>query len=103
MVDLADNAVLGMNGALGGSEIAQWESEWLRPEFTIGPLDVSYTRLILEVGQSTSVQALVSNDGSLDGTVQATAYVVRLNGTKEVLQRPNFGNSCPNKKGAHFN
>ncbi|MEC8242494.1 MAG: hypothetical protein VX023_02115, partial [Candidatus Thermoplasmatota archaeon] len=86
--DLADNAVLGMNGAPGGSEIAQWELEWLRPEFTIGPLDVSYTRLILEVGQSTSVQALVSNDGSLDGTVQATAYVVRLNGTKEVLQRP---------------
>ena len=34
------------------------------------------------------MQALVSNDGSLDGTVQATAYVVRLNGTKEVLQRP---------------
>ena len=63
--DLADNPVLGMNGAPTGSEIAQWELEWLRPEFSIGPLDVSYTRLILEVGQSTSVQALVSNDGSL--------------------------------------
>ena len=24
--DLADNAVLGMNGAPGGSEIAQWEA-----------------------------------------------------------------------------
>ena len=46
--------------------------------------------MILEVGQSTSVQALVSNVGSLDGTVQATAYIVRLNGTKEVLQRPNL-------------
>ena len=88
--DLADNPVLGMNGAPTGSEIAQWELEWLRPEFSIGPLDVSYTRLILEVGQSTSVQALVSNDGSLDGTVQATAYIVRLNGTKEVLQRPSL-------------
>tara|TARA_Y100000589_G_C27192923_1_gene645550 strand:- start:3995 stop:5290 length:1296 start_codon:yes stop_codon:yes gene_type:complete len=88
--DLADNAITGMNGAPSGSEIAQWELEWLRPEFAIGPLDVSYTRLILEVGQSTSVQALVSNVGSLDGTVQATAYIVRLNGTKEVLQRPNL-------------
>ena len=88
--DLADNAIMGMNGAPAGSEIAQWELEWLRPEFTIGPLDVSYTRLIIEVGQSTSVQALVSNTGSLDGTVDATAYVVRLNGTKEVLQRPSI-------------
>ncbi|MED5307950.1 MAG: hypothetical protein VYA95_01245, partial [Candidatus Thermoplasmatota archaeon] len=88
--DLADNAITGMNGAPSGSQIAQWDLEWLRPEFTIGPLDVSYTRLILEVGQSTSVQALVSNIGSLDGTVDATAYVVRLNGTKEVLQRPNM-------------
>ena len=88
--DLADNAILGMNGAPAGSEIAQWDLEWLRPEFAIGPLDVSYTRLILEVGQSTSVQALVSNTGSLDGTVDATAYVVRLNGTKEVLQRPSI-------------
>ena len=88
--DLADNAITGMNGAPSGSQIAQWDLEWLRPEFTIGPLDVTYTRLILEVGQSTSVQALVSNIGSLDGTVDATAYVVRLNGTKEVLQRPNM-------------
>ena len=88
--DLADNAILGMNGAPAGSEIAQWDLKWLRPEFAIGPLDVSYTRLILEVGQSTSVQALVSNTGSLDGTVDATAYVVRLNGTKEVLQRPSI-------------
>ena len=88
--DLADNAILGMNGAPSGSEIAQWDLEWLRPEFAIGPLDVSYTRLILEVGQSTSVQALVSNVGSLDGTVQATAYVVRLNGSKDLLQRPSL-------------
>ena len=88
--DLADNAILGMNGAPSGSEIAQWDLEWLRPEFAIGPLDVSYTRLILAVDQSTSVQALVSNTGSLDGTVDATAYVVRLNGTKEVLQRPSI-------------
>ena len=88
--DLADNPILGMNGAPTGSEIAQWDLEWLRPEFAIGPLDVSYTRLLLEVGQSTSVQALVSNTGSLDGTVDATAYVVRLNGTKEVLQRPSI-------------
>ena len=69
--DLADNAVLGMNGAPGGSEIAQWELEWLRPEFTIGPLDVSYTRLILG-WTSASIRALVSNHGSLNGTVQAT-------------------------------
>ena len=88
--DLADNAIMGMNGAPAGSEIAQWELEWLRPEFEIGPLDVSYTRLIIEVSQSTSVQALVSNTGSLDGTVDATAYVVRINGTKEVLQRPSI-------------
>ena len=99
--DLADNAVTGMNGALAGSEIAQWDLEWLRPEFTIGPQDVTYTRLLLEVGQSTSVQTLVSNDGSLDGTVQATAYVVRLNGTKEVLQRTTLDIPAQTK-GTHF-
>jgi hypothetical protein len=48
--DLADNSVQGMNGAPPGSEIAQWDLEWLRPEFNIGPLDISYTRLIIEVG-----------------------------------------------------
>ena len=52
--------------------------------------DRSYTRLIIEVGQSTSVQALVDNTGSLDGTVDATVYVVKFNGTKEVLQRPSI-------------
>jgi len=88
--DLADNSVQGMNGAPSGTEIAQWDLEWLRPEFSIGPLDVSYTRLIIEVGQSTSVQALVDNTGSLDGTVDATVYVVKLNGTKDVLQRPSI-------------
>lgn len=88
--DLADNSIQGMNGAPAGSEIAQWDLEWLRPEFNIGPLDISYTRLIIEVGQSTSVQALVDNTGSLDGTVDATVYVVKLNGTKEVLQRPSI-------------
>jgi hypothetical protein len=88
--DLADNSVQGMNGAPPGSEIAQWDLEWLRPEFNIGPLDISYTRLIIEVGQSTSVQALVDNTGSLDGTVDATVYVVKLNGSKDVLQRPSI-------------
>ena len=86
--DLADNSVLGMNGAPPGSEIAQWELEWLRPEFTLDPSAISYTRLLLETEQSTSVQILVNNVGSLDGSVDAVVYVVRLNGTREVLQRP---------------
>ncbi len=33
---------------------------------------------------------MVDNTGSLDGTVDATVYVVKLNGTKEVLQRPSI-------------
>ena len=28
--DLTDNAILGMNGAPAGSEIAQWDLKWLK-------------------------------------------------------------------------
>ena len=86
--DLADNAILGLNGAPSGGVVAQWNLEWLRPEFSLDTAAISYTRLLLEVEQSTSVQILVNNVGSLDGTVDATVSVVRLNGSKETLQRP---------------
>ena len=86
--DLADNAILGLNGAPSWWCCGTVELQWLRPEFSLDTAAISHTRLLLEVDQSTSVQILVNNIGSLDGTVDATVNVVRLNGSKETLQRP---------------
>ena len=63
--------------------------EWLKPEFALETSAVSYTRLLVEVDQSTSVKILVNNVGSLDGSVDAVVSVARIDGTKEVIQRPN--------------
>ena len=49
--DLADNAILGLNGAPPGGVVAQWNLQWLRPEFSLDTAAISYTRLLLEVDQ----------------------------------------------------
>ena len=87
--DLADNDILGMGGTPAGTLVGQWDREWLKPEFALETSAVSYTRLLVEVDQSTSVKILVNNVGSLDGSVDAVVSVVRIDGTKEVIQRPN--------------
>ena len=87
--DLADNDILGMGGTPAGSLVGQWDMEWLKPEFALETSAVSYTRLLVEVDQSTSVKVMVNNVGSLDGNVDAVVSVARIDGTKEVIQRPN--------------
>ena len=87
--DLADNDVLGMGGTPAGNLVGQWDLEWLKPEFELETSSVSYTRLLVEVDQSTSVKVIVNNVGSLDGNVDAVVSVARIDGSKEVIQRPN--------------
>ena len=87
--DLADNDVLGMGATPAGSLVGQWDLEWLKPEFSLEASSISYTRLLLEVDQSTSVKILVNNVGTLDGDIDATISVTRIDGSTEVIQRPN--------------
>jgi len=87
--DLADNDVLGMGATPAGSLVGQWDLEWLKPEFSLEASSVSYTRLLVEVDQSTSVKVLVNNIGSLDGNIDAVISVTRIDGSTEVIQRPN--------------
>ena len=88
--DLADNDVLGMGATPAGSLVGQWDLEWLKPEFSLEASSVSYTRLLVEVDQSTSVKVLVNNIGSLDGNINAVISVTRIDGSTEVIQRPNI-------------
>ncbi|MBT4925053.1 MAG: hypothetical protein HON16_04820, partial [Euryarchaeota archaeon] len=87
--DLADNDVLGMGATPAGSLVGQWDLEWLKPEFSLDASSVSYTRLLVEVDQSTSVKVLVNNVGTLDGNIDAIVSVTRIDGSTEVIQRPN--------------
>ncbi|HJL60002.1 MAG TPA: hypothetical protein QF621_06595, partial [Candidatus Thalassarchaeaceae archaeon] len=87
--DLADNDVLGMGATPAGSLVGQWDLEWLKPEFSLETSSVSYTRLLVEVDQSTSVKVLVNNIGSLDGNIDAVISVSRIDGSTEVIQRTN--------------
>lgn len=88
--DLADNPILGMGATPAGTVVGQWDMKWLKPEFALEASSISYTRLLVEVGQSTSVKVLVNNIGTLDGDIDAVIRVARIDGTTEVIQRPNI-------------
>ncbi len=88
--DLADNPILGMGDPTAGTVVGQWDMKWLKPEFALEASSISYTRLLVEVGQSTSVKVLVNNIGTLDGDIDAVIRVARIDGTTEVIQRPNI-------------
>ena len=81
--DLAGNPVQGV----GGSNIITWNMEWLQPEFTVSPSALTYSRLLLDLGESTSVQVEVENVGSLEGSVDVLFEEVTPDGLRSVIQR----------------
>lgn len=67
--------------------ISTWNMEWLQPKFELSPSSVSYSRFLIDVGETTSVQLEVSNTGSLEGTIDVLFESVDLEGNREVIQR----------------
>ncbi|MEC7504248.1 MAG: hypothetical protein VX524_03140, partial [Candidatus Thermoplasmatota archaeon] len=63
--DLAGNAVTGLGGSLNNPFLATWNMEWLQPKFTVAPSALTYSRLLLEVGETTSIQLEFENIGTL--------------------------------------
>ena len=85
--DLAGNQILGFSGTPTGTIVAQWGMIFLEPEYHLEPSSVKYSRLMVEVGQTTSVQISVQNVGTLDGTTDAVITAVSLDGTRTTVRR----------------
>jgi hypothetical protein len=85
--DLAGNQILGFSGAPTGTLVAQWSMILLEPEYQLEPSSVKYSRLMVEVGQTTSVQISVQNIGTLDGTTDAVITAVSQDGTRTTVRR----------------
>jgi hypothetical protein len=85
--DLAGNAAEHpvAAGGIAGAD-ATWSMVWLHPEFSIDATAVTYQHLALRVGDSTVVEAAVSNTGTLNGAVNVRFDVVRLDGTRDLLR-----------------
>jgi len=85
--DLAGNPILGLLGTPSGTPIAQWGMRFLEPQYQLEPSSVTYSRLMVEVGQTTSVQISIKNIGTLDGTTDAVITSVSLDGTRITVRR----------------
>ena len=85
--DLAGNAVTGLGGNLNNPYLATWNMEWLQPKFTVSPSALTYSRLLMEVGDKTSIQLEVENIGSLQGEIGLKFESVDIMGTRVLIQR----------------
>ena len=85
--DLAGNDVTGLNGATNNLNIATWNMEWLQPKFELSPSSLSYSRLLLEVGDTTSIQLEVENVGTLEGSIDVLFESVSEDGVRTTLER----------------
>jgi hypothetical protein len=85
--DLAGNDVLSIGGEPSGLMISTWNMEWLQPKFELSPSALSYSRLLIDVGETTSVQLEVENTGSLAGSIDVIFESVEFDGTRELIQR----------------
>ena len=85
--DLADNDILGLGGTPAGTPVGVWDMEWLKPEFDIEQGGIEYSRVIIEVGQTSIVTAYVKNTGTLDGTVDLVFTIVDGDGNRSTLRR----------------
>ena len=85
--DLAGNAVTGLGGNLNNPFLATWNMEWLQPKFTVAPSALTYSRLLLDVGETTSVQLEVENIGSLQGEIGVVFETVDTTGQRTLIQR----------------
>ncbi|MBT5390739.1 MAG: hypothetical protein HOL22_00120 [Euryarchaeota archaeon] len=85
--DLADNEVLGLGGTPAGTPVGVWDMVWLKPEFSLQGSSISYSRLLVEVGQTSIVTAYVENTGSLNGSVEVVFTEVHMDGNRSTLRR----------------
>ena len=85
--DLAGNAVTGLNGNLNNPYVATWNMEWLQPKFTLVPTSLKYSRLLMEVGDTTSIQLEVENIGTLPGETGITLESVMMDGQRTLIHR----------------
>ena len=85
--DLADNEVLGLGGTPAGTPVGIWDMVWLKPEFSMQGASISYSRLLVEIGQTTIVTAYVENTGTLNGSVEVIFTEVLADGTHSMLRR----------------
>ncbi len=85
--DLAGNAVTGLGGNLNNPFLATWNMEWLQPEFTVSPSAMTYSRLLMEVGDTTSIQLEVENIGTLQGETSVSFETVMADGQRTLIQR----------------
>ena len=85
--DLAGNAVTGLDGNTNNPFLATWNMEWLQPEFTVSPSAMTYSRLLMVVGDTTSIQLEVENIGTLQGETGVTFETVMPDGQRTLIQR----------------
>ena len=85
--DLAGNAVTGLDGATNNLNIATWNMEWLQPKFELSPASMTYSRLLLEVGDTTSIQLEVENVGTREGSIDVVFESVSEDGVRTQLHR----------------
>ena len=85
--DLAGNDVTGLGGDLNNPFLATWNMNWLQPEFTVAPSALTYSRLLMEVGDTTSIQLEVENIGSLQGETAVSFETVTSFGERTLIQR----------------
>ena len=85
--DLAGNAVTGLGGNTNNPFLATWNMEWLQPEFTVSPSAMTYSRLLMDVGDTTSIQLEVENIGTLQGETGVSFETVMADGQRSLIQR----------------
>ena len=85
--DLAGNTVTGLEGQSNNLYIATWNMEWLQPNFELSPSAMTYSRLLMDVGDTTSIQLEVENTGTLAGSIDVLFEAVRMDGSRTLVQR----------------
>jgi len=60
---------------------------WLKPEFELQTGSITYSRFLVEVGQTSIVTAYVENTGTLDGSVEVLFLEVLADGNRSTLRR----------------
>ncbi len=85
--DLAGNDVTGLGGDTVNPYIATWNMEWLQPKFQLAPASMTYSRLLMEVGDTTSIQLEVENAGTLAGSIEVLFEAVNLDGERTLVHR----------------
>jgi len=84
--DLADNEVLGLEGSPAGTPVGVWDMVWLKPEYSLQGSSITYSRLLVEVGQTSIVTVYVENTGTLNGSVNVVFTEVIGDGTRSMLR-----------------